>query len=323
MAKKNVYELLDEIDNMIVEWEKRLLIHRENIENNNMTDENLTALFNDLDFRSDNIMQSRLYENPIYNELVKTILKHREELKPKIANIFGINENELALFNQVLSKEHKVAIGNNFEINTPGNYQIEEVFGNLRINCSDKEVKVNKLRTVSQRLTANHTKIKGFPALENVYSALSIDGALFKELPNLKTTGTFSAQGAKLESVPELTHINGHALFQHSRLKSTPKLTYIKYNADISFTSIEEMDALEYIGSSIEAYCSAIKSMKNLKYIGHYGYFNLSKIENLESLTDVGVALIMSNEQLKNVKHIPESTKLKVKEYPRAKSLGE
>ena len=83
------------------------------------------------------------------------------------------------------------------------------------------------------------------------------------------------------------------------------------------------MDALEYIGSSIEAYCSAIKSMKNLKYIGHYGYFNLSKIENLESLTDVGVALIMSNEQLKNVKHIPESTKLKVKEYPRAKSLGE
>lgn len=323
MAKKNVYELLKEIDNMILDWEKRLLIHRENIINHNMTDENLTALFNDLDFQSDNIMQSRLYESLIYNELVKTILKHREELTPKIANIFGINENELALFNQVLSKEHKVAIGNNFEINTPGNYQIEEVFGNLRINCSDKEVKVNKLRTVSQRLTANRTKVKEFPALEHVYGALSIDGALFKELPNLKTTGTLSAQGAKLESVPELTHINGHALFQKSKLKSAPKLEYIKYNADISFTSIEELDALEYIGSTIEAYCSAIKSMKNLKYIGHYGYFNLSKIENLESLTDVGVALIMSDEQLKNVKHIPESTKLKVQEYRRAKSMGE
>ena len=262
------------------EWNKRLLNHIKNIEEETLTKEEVPQLIDDLFGNYE--YKSHFGENTNKTKLKEILPRTRKQ----ISEYYECSEEEICFDDIDFSKTNYTTVP----------YRV--VFGSAYFSGS-QITDLGDLTTIGGNADFKNSQITDLGNLTAIGGYANFKESQITTLGNLTTIGGYANfKDSKITSLGNLTTIGGYANFKDSKITSLGNLTSIGGGAYFGNSKITDLGNLTSIGGAACFGNSKITDLGNLTTIGGFADFENSQITSLGNLTSIGGAAYFKDSQI-------------------------
>ena len=282
------------------EWNKRLLNHIKNIEEETLTKEEVPQLIDDLFGNYE--YKSHSGENTNKTKLKKLLPR----ISKPISEYYECSEEEICFddidFESTNYKTvpYKIIFGyayfENSKITDLGNLINIGGYANFK----DSQItSLGNLTSIGGNAYFGNSKVTDLGNLTSIGGNADFKDSQITSLGNLTTIGDFADfENSQITALGNLTTIGENAYFENSQITNLGNLTTIGGNADFEDSQITNLGNLTTIGGRAHFGHSQVTNLGNLITIGGNAYFKKSKITSLGNLTTIGGNAYFENSKI-------------------------